>query len=576
MVGEYDHEEVPGSGGSAPTDRTKAAAKFGAGDVARPFFSEVRTGDPATRYECDPDDTSLVEVAKPILRDLATQLRMEPVSVLLYDADGVIQLRHTGNRQLADALDRLRLAPGFSLAERAVDATDTDTKLKSGGSAQFLGHQHFVENLENFACAGIPVQHPVTREVLGGVVLTCPRSDTWLTVFPAVATFALLHDYLLTCRRHHGAVLAASDALLIMNDEVQKLLSPSDQASLLTVVLKATSSGCGQQLTIDLPSGATARVQCRPCIAGPGTSGVVQVQLVPQVVGPKERQLANAHTPPPTVVGSSALWMQCRQVVDRYFQAREWLILEGEPGTGKVALARAIHQCRAPAAHLPTLDADDYGPGWIAEVVEELETGTGTLVLTHLDRLTLEAVAALADALESHSDSTAPNRPWVVGTVTHCGREHSTGLAGLLALFPRTVKVPPLRHHSEDIAELVPHLLARFTRGRTLKCSPEAMHMLACSRWPGNVEQLHQVLRSVAAKSRIGTIEMGDLPPECQVTTRRVLTPLEAIECDAIIDALLKTNGDRANAARLLGMSRATIYRKVRDYGLTLPSPGHS
>ena len=100
--------------------------------------------------------------------------------------------------------------------------------------------------------------------------------------------------------------------------------------------------------------------------------------------------------------------------------------------------------------------------------------------------------------------------------------------------------------------------------------------MLMRNRWPGNVEQLQQVLRSLVAKSRIGTIEMGDLPPECQVTTRRVLTPLEAIECDAIIDALLKTNGNRTNAARLLGMSRATIYRKVRDYGLTMPSPGHT
>src|SRR5215207_8954073 len=98
MIGEYEHEEVPGSGGSALEDKTKAAAKFGAGDVASLFFSEVRTGDPESRYECDPDDTSLVEVAKPILRDLATQLGMESVSVLLYDANGVIKLRHTGNQ----------------------------------------------------------------------------------------------------------------------------------------------------------------------------------------------------------------------------------------------------------------------------------------------------------------------------------------------------------------------------------------------------------------------------------------------------------------------------------------------
>ena len=60
-----------------------------------------------------------------------------------------------------------------------------------------------------------------------------------------------------------------------------------------------------------------------------------------------------------------------------------------------------------------------------------------------------------------------------------------------------------------------------------------------------------------------------DLPPECRATTRRVLTPLEAIECDAIVDALLDTDGNKAEAARQLGMSRATIYRKIRGYGLS-------
>ena len=50
-----------------------------------------------------------------------------------------------------------------------------------------------------------------------------------------------------------------------------------------------------------------------------------------------------------------------------------------------------------------------------------------------------------------------------------------------------------------------------------------------------------------------------------------MLTPLEAIECDAIVDALLDTDGNKAEAARQLGMSRATIYRKIRGYGLTVP-----
>jgi transcriptional regulator of acetoin/glycerol metabolism len=160
----------------------------------------------------------------------------------------------------------------------------------------------------------------------------------------------------------------------------------------------------------------------------------------------------------------------------------------------------------------------------------------------------------------------------VVATVTRDPRRRSPDLAALLSCFPRTVEVPPLRHHIEDVAELVPHLLTRLARG-SLTCSPEAMHVLMRSRWPGNVEQLHQVLRKVVTKRRAGVVEARDLPPECRITTRRVLTPLEAIECDAIIEALLDTGGNKVEAARLLGSSRATIYRKIREYGISMPSP---
>jgi transcriptional regulator of acetoin/glycerol metabolism len=163
----------------------------------------------------------------------------------------------------------------------------------------------------------------------------------------------------------------------------------------------------------------------------------------------------------------------------------------------------------------------------------------------------------------------------VVATVTR-GRSRDTDLTDLFDSFPRTVEVPPLRHHVEDVAELVPYLIARLTRGSDLTCSPEAMRVLMRNRWPGNVEQLYQVLRKIVAKRRAGVVGLRDLPPECRTITRRVLTPLEAIECDAIVDALLDTDGNKAEAARHLGMSRATIYRKIRGYGISTPGPGET
>jgi transcriptional regulator of acetoin/glycerol metabolism len=539
--------------------------------------------------DVDPDSL-LARAARPVLSEVSDQFATEPVSVILCDADGVVLDRRTADTGLESHLDRVLLSPGFSYAERYVGTNGIGSALEGGGLAQVFGHEHYVEHLEDLACAGVPVRHPGTGRVLGVIDLTCWRRNAGAMMAAAVASIGrrieeavldqsgrrehlLLQDYLRACRRGRGAVFAIGADLLMMNDRAREQFDPRDQRSLLAEAMEALGSGHDRRLVIDLPSGLTARVLCRPSFSEGGVSGgVLQVQLVAQM-SPVERSVSASSNALslPTAVGSSTAWKKCGQAVDRHFQAREWLILQGEPGVGKGTLARATHRNRTPAGHMRVLDADTYGPQWISDVSGELEHA-GTLVIAHLDRLPAAGVTALADVLEPYREATDIDRPWVVATVAHDAGRRGPDLAGLLTCFPRTVEVPPLRHHVEDLAELVPHLLARLTHG-ALTCSPEAMHVLMRNRWPGNVEQLHQVLRKVVAKRRSGVVEARDLPPECRVTTRRVLTPLEAIECDAIIEALLDTDGNKVEAARLLGSSRATIYRKIREYGISMPGP---
>jgi sigma-54 dependent transcriptional regulator, acetoin dehydrogenase operon transcriptional activator AcoR len=535
-------------------------------------------------------DTPLARAARPVLREVADQFGAEPVSVILCDADGVVLERRSGDSGLERHLDRVMLSPGFSYAERHVGTNGIGSALEGGGPAQVFGHEHYVEHLEDLACAGVPIRHPGTGRVLGVVDLTCWRPDAGTMMAATVASIArrietaileqsgrrehcLLQDYLRACRRNRSAVFALGENLLMMNDRARELFDGRDQAPLLAEATDALASGVTQNLMVDLPSGLTARVQCEPSYSeGDVSGGVLQVHLLTEIdpVPHTTAALPQPHTLP-TAVGSTTVWKRCRQAVDRHFQAGEWLILEGEPGVGKEALARATHQNRSPAAHLRVLDADRYGPRWIADVIDELSSGGGTLILTHVDRLPAEGVQALAEVLDPYRESTDVDRPWVVATVTRGGRNTGTDRTGLLACFPRTVEVPPLRRHVEDVAELVPYLLGRLTRGGTLSCSPEVMHVLMRNRWPGNVEQLDQVLRKVVASRRVGVVELRDLPPECRATSRRLLTPLEAIECDAIVEALLDTGGNKAEAARLLGSSRATIYRKIREYGISMP-----
>jgi transcriptional regulator of acetoin/glycerol metabolism len=300
--------------------------------------------------------------------------------------------------------------------------------------------------------------------------------------------------------------------------------------------------------------------------------GVLDVQLISSPPSAGVRDVGAPATPFSAAVGAGASWAKCCRAVDRHLLAREWLVIEGEPGSGRETVGRAAHQFRTPAARLRVLAAEDAGPEWVADVAEELASSGGSLLLTGVDTLPVPLLAALAELLEPYRESTDADRPWVVATVGSPRGERSPKLAELLSCFPATVVVPPLRHHVEDVAELVPHLLARIAHGAALTVSPEAMRVLMHNRWPGNVDQLVAVLRKVIARRRTGVIELRDLPPECRSTTKRMLTPLESLECDAIVEALLDSRGSKVEAARRLSMSRATIYRKIRDYGISVPA----
>jgi len=534
-------------------------------------------------------DSPLVRAARPVLDDVADQFATEPVSVILCDEEGVVLDRRTGDSALRHHLDQIWLAPGFSYAEQYVGTNGIGTALEGGEPAQVFGHEHYVEHLEDMACAGVPIHHPVSGKLLGVLDLTCWRSEAGVMMAATAATIAhrieerlleqsgrreltLLHDYLAACRRGRGAVVAVGADLLMMNDRARELIEASDQSALLAEATEVLRTGRRRQLLVDLPSGNTARVQCRPSWAeGAISGGVLQVQLVSRAPAAHRTGFAAIGSTLPTAVGSGALWTKCAQTVDRHFRMREWLVLEGEEGTGRTTLARATHQAHSPAGHVRVLDAAHASPAWLAEVSDELAGGGGTLVLQHVDELSAEHTLALADVLEPHRESTDPERQWVVATRAQASGPDSAELVELLGCFPRSIEVPPLRHHIEDVVELVPYLLARLTRGADLHCSPEAMRVLMRNRWPGNVDQLYQVLRKVVARRRTGTVRPEDLPPEVRAITRRVLTPLEAIECDAIVDALLDADGNKAEAARRLGMSRATIYRRIRGYGITMP-----
>ncbi|MGH3782641.1 MAG: sigma-54-dependent Fis family transcriptional regulator [Pseudonocardiaceae bacterium] len=537
----------------------------------------------------------LAHSADGVISTAYTRYADEPISIILTDAAGVVLDRRTGDARLQQKLDDVWLAPGFSYAEQFAGTNGIGTTLEGRRPAQVFGHEHYVEHLEDLACAGAPIRHPTTGKVLGILDLTCWRHDANPAMIAAASSIAeqieeallaqvgrrelaLLHDYLLACRSNRGSILAISTDLVMMNDSARELIDPQDQVTLLEQATAALASGKIRGFTISLPSGATARVHCKPSWSESATvGGVVAVQLLATELASR----SSDHGSParactmPGVVGSSMLWVKCCQEVEAHLRSGEWLDLEGEAGVGKLTVAHGAHLAITPGAHLRVLDADDCADragskSWLGGVAEELARGAGTLVLRHVDRLPAEVLRALTELLKKTRRSTDHSRSWVVATRSS-DAPSSDELDDLIGCFPSSVQVPPLRHHIEDLPELVHVLIARLTRGAHLTCSPEAMRLLMRNRWPGNVEQLRGTLLKIVAHRRTGVIKLADLPADALATARRVLSPLESIERDAVVETLINTAGNCAQAARHLGMSRASIYRKIRYYGINVP-----
>ncbi|NEB80830.1 hypothetical protein G3I40_37315, partial [Streptomyces sp. SID14478] len=137
--------------------------------------------------------------------------------------------------------------------------------------------------------------------------------------------------------------------------------------------------------------------------------------------------------------------------------------------------------------------------------------------------------------------------------------------------FCAEVTVPPLRHRTADIPALATLLTARHTRGDVAaQCSQGTLRALSRAPWPGNVRQLEGSLRYALAHRTDTRIEDTDLPPSLLTHSRHPLSAWEATERELIVQSLLDHGGDKARAAKALGISRATIYRKITAYGIRL------
>ena len=303
------------------------------------------------------------------------------------------------------------------------------------------------------------------------------------------------------------------------------------------------------------------------------------------------------------LIGHSDRMRRVYRLISKVAVQRHPVLIAGESGTGKELVARAIHaqgpwrdqpfvpvDCGALPPTLIESELFGHVKGAFTGATQSRRgllatAGAGTVFLDEVGELPIELQSRLLRALQEHeirplgSNERARFEARIVAATNQDLDTAMKRGAFRKDLFFRlnvvSIKMPPLRERKEDIPELVRYFMESFGTEKSVKhISDEVMGRLMSYDWPGNVRELENCIQRAVSLGSGTFIQMRDLPSGLLYhlgrtpSSRQELTTLQALEQQAIRQALQATGGDRVRAAKLLGIGKTTIYRKLREYGM--------
>ncbi|MFK8114582.1 MAG: sigma 54-interacting transcriptional regulator [Rubripirellula sp.] len=311
----------------------------------------------------------------------------------------------------------------------------------------------------------------------------------------------------------------------------------------------------------------------------------------------EKKRIADQNADTDELKGSSPVMVKLKAKIERVGKANGSVLIRGESGSGKELVARAVHRSSQRAkrpmltvncAAIPSeliesqlfghkkgsfTGADQDHIGWFQQ------SHTGTLFLDEIGELTLEGQAKLLRILEGHpflpvgaSEEVLVDVRVIAATnrdLAEFVREKKFREDLFYSLSVFELLVPPLRDRGDDIDMLISHFLDHFRlqHGRSdLGISTQAMGRLREYPWPGNVRQLRNVIDSAVVMADAPKIDAEDLGLRDAGLSRLDTLRIDEWEQRLIRKALKRTGGSVPEAAKLLGVSRATAYRKITEY----------
>lgn len=536
-----------------------------------------------------------------------------PFALMLVDAAGVVRIRRDGDPALAMLLDALLIVPGYGFGEAVVGTTAAGLALHDQADAVVAGPEHFSSRLACLAEAAALAVDPLTHEVAGAVVVLGPEAAGGALQPQVARMLAQAVTERMAGEPHRRAqvllerfrtvvaewVLATDGDGLLSNAGARHL----DGADLRVIGDLALASLAVQDFSVthlDLPSGRCAEVATEPvhlrgelvgCVLSGGPAGAAQpvepaeaVRRQGSHVAPTVRRdfAADLRTARPAHVAAQVRanrelltpYLRARnEVAARVGQGRNHLLI-GEPGVGKRTLLLGQFRRAYPQGRVVTVDGEQFAaePGNsrtdpAARLLAGLDDRQQLLVLHGIHALNPVAARRLDETLRQLAALPAP--PLVVACLDSPAVDASRPYGLLLRHFHEYTRVPALRYRADEIGDIALAVLRRVAGRRALRLSLQAVRVLEGYAWPGNISELEDVLRYVVARKPLGEVQPPDLPPLCFQGGVRKLSMLEAAQCDAIIQALYESRGNRYRAAAMLGIARSSLYRKIDAFGIS-------
>ena len=321
------------------------------------------------------------------------------------------------------------------------------------------------------------------------------------------------------------------------------------------------------------------------------------------------RERSDTETAVHGIIGNSPGIQHVLRMISRLKDTRTPVLISGESGTGKELVARALH-FRGSLASRPfvAVDCGSLVPTLIESELFGYEKGaftgalrskqgllqsadTGTIFLDEVGELPLEMQAKLLRFLqEKEVRPVGSNQKTKVDVRIMAATNRDLEAAYKKGTFRKdlyfrlnvvTIPLPPLRDRRSDIPILANWFLERLAPERGVQISSAAMKALIAYDWPGNVRELENCIERAMALGDQRSIEIADLPATIAgVTLQMPPEPADALDFTASTNDLedleratiervfAQVNGDKARAGKMLGISRATLYRKLKRYNI--------